>query len=106
MTMSPLFCDKSLTFACHALVITYANFRFFNKPQISYSSISPTLSDRNRFRKYVRTSATSEVDAVILQRVVEHFGWTRIAIITELQDLFTFVSIRFTISSAVPIDRL
>ena len=61
--------------------------------QISFSSGSPALSDRTRFRKYFRNSPTSEIVAPTLRSVAAQFNWTRVAVITQEEALFTIVSI-------------
>ena len=61
--------------------------------QVSYSSGSPALDDRNRFRKYFRNSPTSKIDVLTLRSTVNHFNWTKIAVITQEESLFTIVSI-------------
>ena len=59
--------------------------------QISYSSGSPALSDRSRFKMYFRNSPTSDIVAPTLRATVEHFNWTRVAVITQQEALFTIV---------------
>ena len=61
--------------------------------QISYSSASPALSDRSRFKKYFRTSLTTDILAPTLRSTVERFNWTRVAMITQQEALFTVVRI-------------
>ena len=68
---------------------------FMNTFQISYSSGSAALSDRGRFKKYFRNSPRSDVAASTLRSVVEHFNWTRVALITQDEVLFTGVSITY-----------
>ena len=63
-----------------------------NTLQISFSSGSPALSDRSRFRKYFRNSPDSGIVAPTLRSTTSHFGWTRVAVITQEEALFTIVS--------------
>ena len=63
--------------------------------QISYSSGSAVLSDRDRFKKYFRNFPRSDLVAPTLRSVVEHFKWTRVALIIQDEVLFTSVSISY-----------
>ena len=61
--------------------------------QISYSSGSPVLSDRTRFRRYFRDSPSTAIVAPSLRSTAEHFNWTRIALITQDENLFRAVRV-------------
>ena len=58
--------------------------------QISYASTMAGLSDRTRFRKYFRNNLP--IAAPALRYTMNHFKWTRIAILTQDESLFTAVS--------------
>ena len=60
--------------------------------QISYASSSPTLSERSRFRSFFRNTYNMKIIAPAFRSAVAHFNWTRIAIITQNEGLFTGVS--------------
>ena len=59
--------------------------------QISYASSSPVLSDRNKFRSFFRNTFNMKIISPALLSAVIHFNWTRIAIITQKEGLFTGV---------------
>ena len=65
----------------------YISFDF----QISYASSSPVLSDRNKFRSFFRNTFNMKIMAPALRSAIAHFNWTRIAIITQNEGLFTGV---------------
>ena len=61
--------------------------------QISPSSSSPRLSSDKNFPNFLRTiSSEAEVNIGIVN-VMKQFGWSRIAAITQSDNLFTFVSV-------------
>ena len=59
--------------------------------QISYSSSSVVLSDRSRFRMFFRNTFNMQIIAPALRSAVAHFNWTRIALLTQDEGLFTGV---------------
>ena len=59
--------------------------------QISYSSALAALSDRSRFRNYFRTFPSFEDLAPAIASLMRHFNWSRIAFITQEENLFTKV---------------
>ena len=61
--------------------------------QISFASGSTALSDRSRFKRYFRNSLTFEFLAPALHSILDHFGWKRIALLTQEENLFTGVGV-------------
>ena len=59
--------------------------------QISYSSSSVVLSDRSRFRTFFRNTFNMQIIAPALRSAVAHFNWSRIALLTQDEGLFTGV---------------
>ena len=61
--------------------------------QISAVSTSPRLSNSETFSSFLRTvSSEAEIVAGIVQ-AMKQFGWSRIAVITQSENIFTFVSV-------------
>ena len=49
------------------------------------------LNDRQRFRGFYRTDATSEFVGAALAEIAREFSWTQMAIITRSESLFSMV---------------
>ena len=54
-----------------------------NIPQISYSSTSPTLSDKNVYATFFRTIPSDVYQAEAIADILEHFNWTYVSIIVS-----------------------
>ena len=59
--------------------------------QISCVSASKTLSNRNRFRSYFQLLATENTLAGGFFGIIRKYGWQKIGIITQNENLFTQV---------------
>ena len=61
--------------------------------QIAPTSTSPHLSNTKIFPHFLRSlSSEAEIITGIIQ-AMKQFGWSRIAVITQTENLFTFVCI-------------
>ena len=60
--------------------------------QISFAAALSSLSDRNRFKYYYRTTPTFSNYAPALVALLNNFKWKRIAFITQTQTLFVKVN--------------
>ncbi|XP_078524816.1 extracellular calcium-sensing receptor-like [Lissotriton helveticus] len=58
----------------------------YQYPQISYSSTSPLLSDRDQFSSFFRTIPSSESQIAGLVEMVKTFGWTWVGLLAEDSD--------------------
>ncbi|XP_028391361.1 metabotropic glutamate receptor 3-like [Dendronephthya gigantea] len=54
-----------------------------NIPQISYSSTSPTLSDKGTYRTFFRTIPSDLYQAQAIADILEHFNWTYVSIVVS-----------------------
>ncbi|XP_069498875.1 extracellular calcium-sensing receptor-like [Ambystoma mexicanum] len=52
-----------------------------NYPQISHSSVLPTLSDKMQFPSFLRTVPSNAFQNIALARLTSHFGWTWVGMI-------------------------
>ena len=67
-------------------------------------SSSPRLSNTEVFPRFLRTvSSDAEIVVGIIQ-IMKQFGWSRMALITQSENIFTFVSVHIT--SHCYVDRL
>ena len=55
--------------------------RLFQVPQVSYSSTSPILSNRETYSYFYRTVPPDNLQAQAMIDIVRHFNWTQISII-------------------------
>lgn len=60
--------------------------------QISCVSSSTSLRDRLRFPSYFQLLSTEETLAFAYYGVIKEFGWKRVALIVQNENLFTVVS--------------
>ncbi|XP_046570868.1 gamma-aminobutyric acid type B receptor subunit 1-like [Haliotis rubra] len=61
----------------------------WNLVQISYGSVSPSLSNKKEFPKFFRLISPESNTNKVRVKLFRHFGWKRIAIISENMDLFS-----------------
>ena len=55
--------------------------RLFSKPQVSYASTSPLLSNRDRYTYFFRTIPPDDLQARAIIDLLLHFNWTHISTI-------------------------
>lgn len=60
--------------------------------QISYASSSAALSDRSKYKSFFRNTFNMQIIAPAMRSAVAFFNWTRIAILTQNEGLFTGVN--------------
>ncbi|XP_069072147.1 extracellular calcium-sensing receptor-like [Pleurodeles waltl] len=58
----------------------------YRQPQISYSSSSPILSNKQMFPSFFRTVPSDDTQAQLLAELVIHFGWTWIGMLSTEDD--------------------
>ncbi|CAI8012114.1 Gamma-aminobutyric acid type B receptor subunit 1 [Geodia barretti] len=63
--------------------------QFFNIPQVSCVSSSSELKNRNRFRYYFQLLAAESQIAQGFFKIITHYGWKRISLIIQNENLFT-----------------
>lgn len=56
-----------------------------------YGASSPALSDRNRFPTMFRTHPSATVHNPTRIKLMEKFGWSRVAILQQAEEVFTSV---------------
>ena len=56
-------------------------FRLFNLPQVSYSSTSSLLSNRDRYNYFFRTIPSDDQQAQAMIDLIAHFGWDHVSTI-------------------------
>ena len=59
---------------------------------LSYSAASPSLEDTARFKYFIRGGISDTNIAVGRINFIEHYGWTRVAIINQQEELFIYNS--------------
>ena len=58
--------------------------QLFHIPQIGYSATSRDLSDKNRFRYFVRVVPPDELQARAMLEILQNYNWTYVsAVATE-----------------------
>ena len=62
--------------------------------QIAPTSGSPFLSNNQVFPSLVRTVPSEATQAIGIVQAMKEFGWSRIGVITQSENVFTFVSLR------------
>ncbi|KAL7645032.1 UNVERIFIED_CONTAM: hypothetical protein RMT77_003402 [Armadillidium vulgare] len=62
--------------------------KMWNLVVLSYGSSSPALSDRNRFPTFFRTHPSATVHNPTRIRLMQKFGWSRIAILQQAEEVF------------------
>ena len=63
--------------------------------QIAPSSTSPRLSNNQTFPRFLRAVSSEAETSIGIVNAMKQFGWSRIAVITQTDNLFTFVSANF-----------
>jgi gamma-aminobutyric acid type B receptor len=63
--------------------------QFYNITQLSCISSSPELKDRRRFRYYFQLVATEVLIAQGFYGIIKKFGWKRVGVIVQDENLFT-----------------
>jgi len=63
--------------------------------QLCYGASSPALSDRNRFPTLFRTHPSATVHNPTRIKLMEKFGWSRVAILQQAEEVFISVSWTF-----------
>ena len=61
--------------------------------QISQGATSPHLSNTEVFPRFLRTVSSDAEIVVGIVQAMKQFGWSRIAVITQSENIFTFVSV-------------
>ncbi|XP_031566786.1 metabotropic glutamate receptor 3-like [Actinia tenebrosa] len=67
----------------------------FEIPQIGYASTSGILSDKSRFPSFSRTVVPGSHRPKVMSKVVAHFGWTYVALVTSNDPHWRSLSIKF-----------
>ncbi|XP_065899532.1 gamma-aminobutyric acid type B receptor subunit 2-like [Dysidea avara] len=67
----------------------------WNLVQISPASTSPRLSNKKLFPLFLRTVSSDAEVAVGITAAMKRFGWSRVTLITQSENIFTFVSTKF-----------
>ncbi|XP_065899518.1 gamma-aminobutyric acid type B receptor subunit 2-like isoform X2 [Dysidea avara] len=67
----------------------------WNLVQISPGSTSPRLSNEKLFPLFLRTVSSDAEIAVGITAAMKRFGWSRVALITQSENIFTFFSTGF-----------
>lgn len=62
--------------------------KMWNLIVVSYGSSSPALSNRDRFPTFFRTHPSATIHNPTRVKLFQKFGWTRIAIIQEAEEVF------------------
>jgi gamma-aminobutyric acid type B receptor len=72
--------------------------------QLCYGASSPALSDRNRFPTLFRTHPSATVHNPTRIKLMEKFGWSRVAILQQAEEVFISVSGYFIIRIFAPME--
>ncbi|XP_066967377.1 gamma-aminobutyric acid type B receptor subunit 1 isoform X3 [Macrobrachium rosenbergii] len=62
--------------------------KMWNLVVLSYGSSSPALADRNRFPTFFRTHPSATVHNPTRIKVMQKYGWSRVAIIQQAEEVF------------------
>lgn len=73
--------------------IYFNKFKAFLYFQLCYGASSPALSDRARFPTLFRTHPSATVHNPTRIKLMQKFGWSRIAILQQAEEVFISVSI-------------
>ncbi|KAJ1080445.1 hypothetical protein NDU88_000645 [Pleurodeles waltl] len=58
----------------------------YRYPQVSYYSTSPLLNNKHEFPSFFRTIPSDDSQAIGMAKLVEHFGWTWVGILSNEDD--------------------
>ena len=75
-----------------AIYYSYYIIFYFTDLQISQSSSSPYLSTVPEFPKFIRTVSSDVEAATGVSNIMKHFSWSRVALLTQSETIFTSVS--------------
>jgi gamma-aminobutyric acid type B receptor len=75
--------------------------KMYNLIVLGYGSSSPALSNRERFPTFFRTHPSATIHNPTRIKLFQKFGWKKIAVILEAEEVFITVSIRFLIGGSV-----
>ena len=56
--------------------------QLFHIPQIGYSATSRDLTDKNRFRYFVRVVPADELQAQAMIHILQKYNWTYVAAVS------------------------
>lgn len=62
------------------------------RTQLCYGASSPALSDRSRFPTLFRTHPSATVHNPTRIKLMQKFGWSRVAILQQAEEVFISVS--------------
>ncbi|XP_069072141.1 extracellular calcium-sensing receptor-like [Pleurodeles waltl] len=62
----------------------------YRYPQVSYYSTSPLLNNKHEFPSFFRTIPSDDSQAIGMAKLVEHFGWTWVGILSNEDDYGSF----------------
>ena len=65
--------------------------------QVSYTASDITLSDKRRFPNFLRIIPSDTPAIISVTSVVREFGWDQVAIVTQIDNLFTNVGGSFNV---------
>ncbi|EDV21316.1 uncharacterized protein TRIADDRAFT_30655 [Trichoplax adhaerens] len=65
----------------------------WNVPMISWGCASPSLSDKKKFATFTRTSGPYSAVGKLIQLLVKHYNWTRVGLLTSLENAWQVVAI-------------
>ncbi|XP_014667669.1 PREDICTED: LOW QUALITY PROTEIN: gamma-aminobutyric acid type B receptor subunit 2-like [Priapulus caudatus] len=69
--------------------------QYWNLIQLSYSSASPALSNREKYQKFFRVFPPESTMNPAKFDLLKYFGWKKVATIHETQDLFSLATTEF-----------
>ncbi|PVD27948.1 hypothetical protein C0Q70_10524 [Pomacea canaliculata] len=73
----------------HVSEVTAIVSQAWNLVQISYSAISPTLSDKDSYPWFFRTSVSESKMAPVLVHLLQHFNWSVISVAQQSFNMYT-----------------
>lgn len=82
----------SLAFFTPSIMKVDFNKIFFSL-QLCYGASSPALSDRSRFPTLFRTHPSATVHNPTRIKLMQKFGWSRVAILQQAEEVFISVSV-------------
>ena len=59
--------------------------------QIGYSASSPSLSNKEKYPLYFRTSTSEIIENPARVALLKHFKWKRVALVVQQADIFELV---------------